>query len=285
MSAYVANGLETARQGAPNSASRLRWGVADHLAGILCLSLVFTLSGAFDTDNLGVLHRWGLWLVVASLIVGQASGLDGMLRRVMPGGALLRFLTAGIAIAATVVLMTFELDALKFTPLLPKARDPIWDFLLFVGPPVSAVAAFVVWQKTAFARRASRRSIVDRRTKPAPLIVGRPIAIVLLPPPTPAVTEQSLWPDAPVVSVQALDHYLEVVTHNARILIRGRMKDAMARLEDADGLQIHRSWWISSAAVAGAKRAGRDHVLVLADGREIPIARSRFEAVRGKGWI
>lgn len=57
------------------------------------------------------------------------------------------------------------------------------------------------------------------------------------------------------------------------------------RLGAADGLQIHRGWWVAAAAVAGAEREARNWRLRLTNGLNVPIARNRLAHVRARGWL
>jgi DNA-binding LytR/AlgR family response regulator len=63
------------------------------------------------------------------------------------------------------------------------------------------------------------------------------------------------------------------------------MRDAVGRLAGADGMQVHRSWWVARKAVSEARREGRDVILVLADGREAPVGRDRLRALQAGGWL
>ena len=112
MSQPVANGPER------------RWtGLAAYLAGVAALAVVLTLSGAYDTDGLGVAHRLALWLVVGGLLVGQVVLIERALTQLLPRRAAFR-LVSGV---------------------LPKARDPFWEFLIFLAPLVGALGGFVLF--------------------------------------------------------------------------------------------------------------------------------------------
>ena len=78
---------------------------------------------------------------------------------------------------------------------------------------------------------------------------------------------------APLVRIEAQDHYLNVVTIKGSALILMRLGDAISELS-GKGLQVHRSHWIALHGVAKHRRdKGRD-LLVMADGIEIPVSRS-----------
>ena len=68
-------------------------------------------------------------------------------------------------------------------------------------------------------------------------------------------------------------------------LILLRMRDAVAELEGIDGAQVHRSWWVARDAVEDVKRDGRNLRLVLPDGLEAPVSRTRVTELKEAGWF
>ena len=91
--------------------------------------------------------------------------------------------------------------------------------------------------------------------------------------------------DAPILALQAEDHYVRVHTEKGSTLILMRFADAIAELDGQPGLQAHRSWWVARAAVAGAAKAGRRAELVLANGLVVPIARAAMPQARAGGYL
>ena len=87
----------------------------------------------------------------------------------------------------------------------------------------------------------------------------------------------------PLVRIEAQDHYLNVITTKGSAMILMRLSEAVEELEDADGLQTHRSHWVSLDAVTSHRRAdGRDS-LMMSDGAEVPLARTRRDAAKAAG--
>jgi hypothetical protein len=78
-----------------------------------------------------------------------------------------------------------------------------------------------------------------------------------------------------LVRIEAQDHYLNVVTDAGSSLILLRLGEAMAELEGVAGLQVHRSHWVALAAVREHRREGGRDILVMSDGVEVPVARTR----------
>lgn len=85
--------------------------------------------------------------------------------------------------------------------------------------------------------------------------------------------------------MQMQDHYLHVFTDQGDGLVLARMSDAVADLAGTDGLQVHKSWWVSRGAIDQIYLSGRKRVVRLDDGTEIPVGRSFEPALREAGWF
>lgn len=90
---------------------------------------------------------------------------------------------------------------------------------------------------------------------------------------------------AEVWAVEAEDHYLRLHTSKGQDLILMRLADAVAELEGVEGAQVHRSWWVARAAIAGARRGDGRATLTLKDGAEVPVSRTYAGLLRERGWI
>lgn len=119
---------------------------------------------------------------------------------------------------------------------------------------------------------------------------------ILAPPPTdapdgagPVETFLSRLPlkfrQAELYAVSSEDHYLRIHTSLGEELILMRLADALRELESAGGLQVHRSWWVSKAAVRDAKRAGGKVFLILTSGKEAPVSRTYMHDAKAAGIV
>ncbi|MCI3135070.1 LytTR family DNA-binding domain-containing protein [Phenylobacterium aquaticum] len=90
---------------------------------------------------------------------------------------------------------------------------------------------------------------------------------------------------AEIWAVEAEDHYLRLHTSKGQDLILLRLADAIAELEGIEGAQVHRSWWVSRAAIADARRGDGRAILTLQDGSEVPVSRTYAKLLREQGWI
>jgi hypothetical protein len=86
---------------------------------------------------------------------------------------------------------------------------------------------------------------------------------------------------AEIMSIEAEEHYICLTLHSgARHLLRGRIADAIAAMPPGRGLQIHRSYWVASAALARFSQGRSAAQITLVDGRVLPVARQRIPQVR-----
>lgn len=84
--------------------------------------------------------------------------------------------------------------------------------------------------------------------------------------------------------VESEDHYLRLHGVDGKsTLVLYRFADAIAEL-GANGLQVHRSFWVASHAVIGAERRGKRLSLVLANGQHVPVSDTYAASVKTMGW-
>ena len=88
-----------------------------------------------------------------------------------------------------------------------------------------------------------------------------------------------------LLSLRTEDHYLRIHTTAGSDLILFRLKDALAELNGADGMQVHRSYWVARDAIEVIERKGRKTMLVLKNGQHVPVSESFMPAVRDAGWL
>ncbi len=88
---------------------------------------------------------------------------------------------------------------------------------------------------------------------------------------------------APLIRIEAQDHYLKVVTTVGSELLLMRLRDAEAELEGARGLRVHRSHWVAFSGVTGRRRADGRVLLRMADGAEVPVSRAQRAAAQAAG--
>ena len=84
-------------------------------------------------------------------------------------------------------------------------------------------------------------------------------------------------------AIASEDHYCRVYTSLGREMVLLRLSDAERELAGANGLRVHRSWWVAKDGIADAKREDGRIKLVLKSGEEVPVSRSYQAAVREAG--
>ena len=82
-------------------------------------------------------------------------------------------------------------------------------------------------------------------------------------------------------SMSAADHYVEFTTDQGRHMARMTMKDAVAKIDAQDGLQVHRSHWVAYNAMLSIDKIGERHILTLRNGDQIPVSTRFAHKVRG----
>lgn len=83
-----------------------------------------------------------------------------------------------------------------------------------------------------------------------------------------------------LLAIQAQEHFVKVWTEAGSELIRYKFGTALLELESADGLQIHRSYWVADDAVKRFKKDGPKYVIELVNDEVIPISQSYLRQVR-----
>ena len=77
-----------------------------------------------------------------------------------------------------------------------------------------------------------------------------------------------------VIAVASELQYLRVWTPRGCALIIGALADVEAE-EGANGLRVHRSWWVACKHVTSVRRTATGAVCQMSDGRQVPVSRRR----------
>lgn len=78
-----------------------------------------------------------------------------------------------------------------------------------------------------------------------------------------------------ILHVRAEGNYVDVTLRSGRLFTLATLRSVVEQMPPEDGVMIHRSLWIATAAFAGYRRAGADLHVKTVDGREFKVARSR----------
>jgi hypothetical protein len=77
-----------------------------------------------------------------------------------------------------------------------------------------------------------------------------------------------------IAALEAEDHYVRVHSESGSELIHYRFADAVHEQRGQAGLQVHRSFWVSKAAIESVVRRGRSFDIVLKGGKRIPVGQT-----------
>ena len=238
---------------------------------MVAIGLVIGLLGPFGTFALPPALRilnWIAWLLAGyaffrptGIVAGWLCETTGLPRA---AGDLVALAVAALPVTLVIVLLTSPLDlagALRWRG--------FWTMYLYI---LVIAVVVVVAMKALFRPRGDAEQPVVAADPPPPAPADRPA--MDLPPGFGAVR-----------ALKGEDHYVRVIGDVREEMILMRMRDAIERLGDVDGLRIHRSWWVAKDAVASIRREGRTAVVTLATGHEAPVARDAMPALRAAGWI
>ena len=277
------HGIIRRLQDSPFTLRELRRSLAGQGIALVCLIALFAFIGPFGTyDSLGTPDRIGYWAVAmgANWLV---CGCLMMLALVLAGGASVRRRMLVTAAAAPVAAapgtgVVFAAEAL-FRP--GYAADiPLWTIylsvtVLMLAIGLSVVAVFEVRRRLApgAAVLPAADGAVDAEARSGP----KPGARFLdrLP--------EKLGRD--LVYLKTADHYVEAFTTAGSTLVLMRFVDAVAELQGAGGMQVHRSYWVAQRHVEGSDRRHGRTLLRLSGSHEVPVSRSYIAAVRAAGLL
>ncbi|MGJ8597655.1 LytTR family DNA-binding domain-containing protein [Sulfitobacter sp.] len=211
------------------------------------------VAGPFGTlEALGVGGRSLYWGAIAGGSILLSFGAEYFARG-MEG---VRRLVAGVGFVVVVSSSTHAINALVFDDWGGIAD---WAYLTAIVGIVTAAVHLLIW------------AVIPEKAVAKP---ERDIFLRRLP-----IEFRAL-----LVRIEAQDHYLNVITARGQALIFMRLGDAIAELE-GQGVQVHRSHWVATDAVAKHRRDGGRDLLVMADGSDVPVSRSFRGAAQDAGLL
>ncbi|MEO0939894.1 MAG: LytTR family DNA-binding domain-containing protein [Pseudomonadota bacterium] len=225
-------------------------------AGLALAGAVIGLAGPFGTfETLGVAARVGYWLGITvttywlGFVVAIGIAIYAERRGLRPAPALvLGALVAAVPITGWIAgahaLIFGQAFWADFARLLP--------YVLVLSPAATLLSAALVDPPGTGPEPAPDPSWLDK----LPPKLGRDLLLL-----------------------QAEDHYVRAETLKGEALIRGRLQDAADSL-GGTGIRIHRSWWVARDAVTALRSEAGVPVVVLKDGRTLPVGRTYRKRVR-----
>lgn len=236
----------------------------------LALGALFAFLGVYDSDLMPLHTRYLFW--TSTMLTGTAAtGLAGpwVFGRLLAGRNPALQLAAVAAIISLPIWLVIQGFTASLTGQWPLNDLPLQFLRIF------AVSFIVVGGGYAGAKMTG---IIGASAGPESPAEPSPVAKFLgrLPP---------KYRGAQLYAVSSEDHYLRVHTDRGEELILMRLSDAMRELESAEGLQVHRSWWVARDGVAEVARENGRQTLILKSGAAAPVSRSYAGAVRNANLI
>ena len=230
---------------------------------VIGLGLIFAWLGVYNTGRLPFYQSFIFWtstmavgagtsLIIAPLVWGPRFEHIAAIFKIGVAAAI-------ISIPVTMVLMLF----FSIDPWGPTKFLSQYTYVLVISLIVTT-AAFV-------------RDTLEKRTE-APTPGTNPVAKFLERLPVKYRT-------ADLHAISSEDHYLRIHTNMGEELILMRLADAVRELSGAEGLQVHRSWWVAKSGVTDEKRVDGRSLLVLPSGTEVPVSRSFRPKAKEAGLI
>lgn len=89
----------------------------------------------------------------------------------------------------------------------------------------------------------------------------------------------------PILRIEAMDHFVNVVTAQAVYPLRLRFADAVEQMEGVEGIITHRSHWVAREAITGVQRENGRFFLRLTNCALIPVSRKYRPALEEMGLL
>jgi hypothetical protein len=248
---------------------------------------------ASKPPSLGTAREWAIELAVGAGL-GVFLGVIGPFGSFSNGGASPRILhfVACFLVGTTIfgLLQRLAADWARRTGV------PVWLALVAaVVVGCGPLSIFVGWMITRiWPFMAGRLSPLDLYGQC--LMLSAPVLLYMFfrqgvfkrTPPLPEAVEVS--PDVQALSGEVIclrmeDHYVRVHTANGSRLVAGPFERVIAGLGDREGMKVHRSWWVSRAAVVGVEVDGRNLKLRLSNDLRAPVSRASVAKLRQVGWL
>lgn len=238
-------------------------------------AVTLTLLEAFGFREDEFLARFGFWtlMIVAWLILSGIVRMGVELtpaRKLAPGRRTALVLAIGVVVMA-VISQRVSHGAFGWTGPF-EAVERMFHVTLVMG--TFELIHHVVWTN------AQHRAIDDAGQaappSPQPTQIVTP-ALAALPP---LARRLPFALQGPILCLEMEDHYVRVHTTRGSSLLLMRLSDAVAELAPSSGLQVHRSWWIATEALAELEKSSRSMRAHLTNGVIVPVSRPYVRAVQ-----
>lgn len=228
------------------------------IAVLFGVALILTIVVPFETDQIfGPVGRFGYWTLTVLTTYAAGAFINTATRMYWSSS---KTMLIGINCLATGLAVTLIVTAIN---LVTVGYVPEWaDLHLYLGS-IFAVAFIIA------------AMFHVRATPAAPLSAAPPTVLNRLP----------FDKRGALLALSVEDHYVRIVTSKGTDIVLLRLRDAMAETGTIDGMQVHRSHWVATAAISGARRDGDRAILTLTNNDEIPASRRYLPALKKAGLL
>lgn len=222
---------------------------------ILAFGFVFSILGVYGSHQLPFYIRFIFWTVtMATGILATIAIMPVLVKRMMRE----QHPVAHVAVAALLSSIPVTLVITFFNPTFNfNSSFKVWGlqfgYVLIVSLIVGGIGYPFLKKIGAYGDiEASVDTDVDVFLKRLPL----------------------KFQSAELYGFSAEDHYLRVYTSKGEALILLRFADAMRDVSNAEGLQVHRSWWIMKSGVVDTRIEAGKRLLILKSETKVPVSRT-----------
>lgn len=229
--------------------------------------LILTLSGPFGTlEHYNFLERFAYWAILTPVTYMLASGVATFVTVALKRKSIndwFSYILGGSA-AGVIVGMFVWLFGIFLQQSFGQSFAGLLKVMTFTMPITIGVTMLF-----KLSEKKSQETSVEPSVEPS----GENLADVRFFKRIPKTLGRDL------ISLNSQDHYVKVTTSFGSDLILMRLSDAVVELKDHDGVQPHRSWWISKKHIACMKTVAGKKVLELKNGDLIPVSRANLKNV------
>ena len=228
---------------------------------ILAFGFVFSILGVYDTSGLPFYMRFTFWTAtMATGIIASVLVTPLIANRVLKGQHPALHIFVGsliVSIPVTFVLTIFNPTFSLNSSLIIWATQ--YGYVLIISLVVGATGYPFMKKIGAFG------DVQDLGEKEVAAFLKRlPLK----------------FHTAKFYGFSAEDHYLRVYTDRGEELVLLRFADAIRELSNANGLQIHRSWWVMQEGVKDVQTEAGKKVIVLKSDVKAPISRTYIKPAK-----
>lgn len=267
---------------------------------MLAAGLLLAFIGPFGTWDMPLMARLMLWpaMILSGYPIfrglGTVSGWLSEATHIPPPIALLLALAIG-ALPMTFIVALLWMGASPGEAVRWRGLGMLYAQVFLIGLVIHGAMSLLFRARAEEASDAPASAVPSaaEAARDPSLIAEAPAAAPApTPSPAPAPPTPLVLPLPPgfgaVHALKGEDHYVRVYGEGGDTLILMRLRDAIARLgadAAAQGMQVHRSWWVARDAVASIRRDGRSATLLLKNGTVVTAARDAMPKLRAAGWL